>query len=204
MNPIKQFREFYLADARRYLDDIQFDKLLKRGHYARYKISSIEPGLKFLYWMRLCSAIRGEKIWLPLYLLALNRYNHYKYKYGISIPFITNIGKGFYIGHFGTIVINPSTIIGCNVNISQGVTIGATNRGEHAGVATIGDSVYIGPGAKIIGAIRIGNNVAIGANAVVTHDVPDNAVVAGVPARIISMNGANGYVNRKYEKKYIQ
>lgn len=58
---------------------------------------------------------------------------------------------------------------------------------------------YIGPGAKIIGAVTIGNNVAIGANAVVTHNVPDNAVVAGVPAKILSMNGADGYVNRKYE-----
>lgn len=67
MNPIKQFREFYLADARRYLDDIQFDKLLKKGHYARYKISSIEPGLKFLYWMRLCSAIREKYGYLFTY-----------------------------------------------------------------------------------------------------------------------------------------
>lgn len=166
-------------------------------------MSSIEPGLKFSYWMRLCNSLRGKKAWLPIYFIALKRFNHYKYKYGISIPFITKIDKGFYIGHFGCIVVNPQTVIGKNVNISQGVTIGATNRGRNAGVATIGDGVYIGPGVKIIGAVRIGNNVAIGANAVVTHDIPDNAVVAGIPAKVISMNGAEGYVNKKYEDKNL-
>ena len=82
------------------------------------------------------------------------------------------------------------------MNISQGVTIGQVNRGKYQGVPTIGNGVYIGPGAKVIGKISIGSNVAIGANAVVTTDVPDNACVAGVPARVISMDGADGYVNR--------
>ena len=88
-------------------------------------------------------------------------------------------------------------MIGDNVNISQGVTIGQTNRGKRKGVPVIGNGVYIGPGAKVIGKVTIGNNVAIGANAVVTEDVPDNACVAGVPAKIVSMNGAEGYVGRK-------
>ena len=153
--------------------------------------------MHFSFWMRLCSVLRGKKKWIPLYAIALKRYNHYKYKYGICIPFNTKIDSGFYIGHFGCIVVNPSVIIGKNVNISQGVTIGAANRGPKAGVAIIGNEVYIGPGVKIVGAVYIGNNVAIGANAVVTRDVPDNAVVAGIPAKILSMNGAEGYVNRK-------
>ena len=117
--------------------------------------------------------------------------------YGIQIPAGTKIGKGFYIGHFGCIVVNPDAVIGDNVNISQGVTIGQTNRGPRKGTPRIGNNVYIGPGAKIIGNIAIGNDAAIGANAVVTHDVPDNAVVAGVPAKIISMTGSRGYVNNK-------
>lgn len=199
MKTIQQFREMFFSDARRYLDDEAFAKLQQGGVFRCHSVSRVEPGLRFSFWMRFCAALRGKWMWLPAYAIALKRFNYYKYKYGMSIPFVTNIGKGFYIGHFGCIVVNPGAIIGNNVNISQGVTIGAANRGDNAGVATIGDGVYIAPGVKIIGAVRIGNNVAIGANAVVTHDVPDNAVVAGVPARIISMDGAKGYVNKKYE-----
>ena len=97
--------------------------------------------------------------------------------------------------------MHPRAKIGKNCNISQGVTIGQSNRGKRAGVPVIGDSVFIGPGAKIFGAITIGNNVAIGANAVVTSDVPDNAVVAGIPARILSLLGSAGYVQHIYDPK---
>ena len=69
-------------------------------------------------------------------------------------------------------------------------------RGERAGIPTVGDNVYIGPGAKMFGKIVIGNNVAIGANAVVTRDVPENAVVVGIPARVISFEGSKGYINQ--------
>jgi serine O-acetyltransferase len=62
------------------------------------------------------------------------------------------------------------------------------------GYPIIGDNVYIGPGAKLVGRVHIGRNVAIGANCVVTCDVPDNAVIVGVPGRIVSYNGASGYV----------
>ncbi|MDD2268960.1 MAG: serine acetyltransferase [Bacteroidales bacterium] len=122
---------------------------------------------------------------------------HYTYKFGISISSKTIIGKGFYIGHFGGIVVNSATVFGDNVNISQGVCFGQSNRGEKKGCAVVGNCVYVGPGAKIVGNVHIGNNVAIGANAVVTKDIPDNAVVAGVPAKILSYNGSEGYINRK-------
>ena len=98
---------------------------------------------------------------------------------------------------WGTIVVNEKVKIGRNVNISQGVTIGQLNRGKRMGTPVIGNEVYIGPGAKILGNIVVGNNVAIGANAVVLDDVPDNVCVAGIPAKIVSMNGSDGYVNRK-------
>lgn len=199
MNAIASFNELFLSDARRYLNDTAFSKFQKKGLVLRYLSIRNIPGLRFSFWMRLCRELQGKKAWILFYGFAINRYNHYVYHYGISIPFNAQIGKGFYIGHFGCIVVSPAAVLGKNVNISQGVTIGVANRGNKVGVPTIRDCVYIGPGAKIIGAVTIGNNVAIGANAVVTHDVPDNAVVAGVPARIISMNGADGYVNRKVE-----
>lgn len=106
-------------------------------------------------------------------------------KWGIEIPRAANIGYGLYIGHNGGIVISSQVIIGKNLNISQGVTIGISGKGERRGVPIIGDNVYITPGAKIFGKITIGNNVSIGANAVVNKDVPDNSIVVLSPGCII-------------------
>ena len=78
-------------------------------------------------------------------------------------------------------MINPRTIIGKKVNVSQFLTIGS----NHNTPAVIGDNVYIGPGVCIVEDVHIGNNVTIGAGSVVTHDVPDYAVVVGVPAKVI-------------------
>jgi len=133
---------------------------------------------------------------VTLYPIVRLLYGHYTFKYGISISPTTPIGSGLYIAHFGGIVVNTDASIGKNCNLSHGITIAQTNRGKRKGVPVIGDNVYIGPGAKIIGRITVGNNVAIGANCVVTRDVPDNAVVVGIPARIISYAGSEGYVNR--------
>lgn len=151
---------------------------------------------KYNFWLRTCMYTRH----LPLLKFALHPFsrlmlNHYTYKYGISIPYTTKVGCGFYIGHFGNIVVNELSVIGNNCNISQGVTLGIKNRGQYQGCPRIGDNVYIGPGAKIIGAVNVGNNVAIGANCVVTKDVPDNAVVVGIPGKIISFNGSAGYID---------
>ena len=117
------------------------------------------------------------------------------FKFGIEIFPMTNIDKGFYIGHFGGIIINPKVKIGKNCNISQGVTIGGSYKGKSQGYPTIGDNVFIAPGAKIFGNITIGNNVAIGANAVVTKSFPDNSLIAGSPAKLISNEGSEGYIN---------
>lgn len=77
-------------------------------------------------------------------------------------------------------------IIGNNFTVHQGVTLGRAFGGKKAGCPTIGDNVICFPGAKIIGKVYVGNNVIIGANAVVTNDIPDNCVVVGVPAKIVS------------------
>jgi serine O-acetyltransferase len=113
---------------------------------------------------------------------------------GISIPYKAKIGKGLYIGHFGGIFINEGAVIGENCNLSQGVTIGLGGRGDAMGCPKIGDRVFIGPGAKIFGAITIGNDVAIGANAVVTKNLPDEAVAVGIPAKVVNLNGSKDYI----------
>lgn len=113
---------------------------------------------------------------------------------GYQIPFSVLIGDGLYIGHSGLLIINGNVRIGNNCNLSAGVVIGQGGRDANKGSPIIGDNVYIAPGAKIFGHIRIGNNVAIGANAVVTRDVPDNAVVVGVPAKVINYNGSKEFI----------
>lgn len=154
-----------------------------------------------MFILRICSYLKSKN-WLLYYLFYI-LWRHYKYKYGLEIHPSTKIGAGFYIGHFGGIVINTKSKIGCNVNISQGVTIGSINRGKKCGFPTIGNNVYIGPGAKILGSITIGSNVAIGANAVVIDDVPDNCSVGGIPAKIISTIGAGPeYIQNPIEINY--
>lgn len=158
---------------------------------------------KYNFWMRTCQYSRSN-VFLKFIIYPFARFmlSHLTYKLGISIPYETNIGSGFYIGHFGGIIINPKSIIGKNCNISQGVTLGQANRGKNMGTPILGDNIYIGPGAKIVGNVRIGNNVAIGANCVVTKDIPDNSVVVGIPGRVISKDGVIGYVNKiDYEGK---
>ena len=114
---------------------------------------------------------------------------------GIDISFNSTIGKGLYIGHFGGIIVNKNAVIGDFCNLSQGVTIGEGGRGKERGTPIIGNKVYIAPGAKIFGKIKIGSNVAIGANAVVNKTISDNAVVGGIPARILSFNSSSDFIS---------
>lgn len=108
----------------------------------------------------------------------------------IEFPADCEIGPGLYIGHFGHLIINGRAKLGSNCNLSQGVTIGVAQRGSRQGVPVIGNRVYIGPNAIVVGGIEIGHDVAIGAGAVVTQSVPPLAVVAGNPAKIISYQGS--------------
>jgi serine O-acetyltransferase len=109
---------------------------------------------------------------------------------GIRLPPYSQIGEGLFVGHFGFIIVHPHARIGSNCNLSQGVTIGAVQQGSRKGVPILGNRVYVGPNAVIIGNIEIGNDAAIGAGAVVTKSVPPRAVVIGNPARIISYKGS--------------
>jgi serine O-acetyltransferase len=118
---------------------------------------------------------------------------------GIDLPKHSKIGKGLYVGHFGGIIVSPFVEIGEYCNLSHDVTIGMGGRGEKSGAPKIGNRVFIGPGARIFGAIQIGDDVAIGANSVVTKDVPDRAVVMGIPAQVVNFNGSKDYVSYRGE-----
>ena len=104
------------------------------------------------------------------------------------------IGYGFYVGHGMGMVIYGGTVIGNNVNLSQFLII----RTNHAKPAIIGDNVYIAPSVCIVEAVKIGNNATIGAGAVVVKDVPDNATVAGVPARVLNYDDPGRYVVNRW------
>lgn len=114
----------------------------------------------------------------------------------IQIPVETKIGEGFYIGHLGNIVINPKAVLGKNINITSGVNIGQENRGARKGAPTIGDNVWIGTNAVVVGNINIGSDVLIAPLSFVNFDVPDHSVVVGNPAKVISKeNATEGYIN---------
>ena len=110
-------------------------------------------------------------------------------KLGFTIP-INAFGPGLSIAHYGTIVVSSAAKVGKNCRIHEGVNIGATNGSASA--PQIGDNVFIGTGAKIIGDISIANDVAIGANAVVVKSITESGVTyGGVPAKKISSNNSH-------------
>ena len=150
-------------------------------------------GFKFLFFLRIASLSNNPFLIFSargvLYLIM--------YRYGFQIPRKTRIGPGFFIGHFGTIVISRNAVIGKNCNIAHNVTIGSA-RGKRSGAPTLGDAVWIGAGAVIVGRITIGSDVLIAPNAFVNFDVPSNSVVIGNPARIISkIDATHEYIHNR-------
>ena len=125
-----------------------------------------------------------------------------------SLPFSLRVrnrrlhphGRGFYLGHFGGVVISPQAILGANVNINQGVTIGAASRGKRLGAPTLEDRVWVGANAVIVGKVTIGREALIAPGAYVNFDVPPKSVVLGNPGKVVSDTGSEGYVNRTMDE----
>ena len=109
---------------------------------------------------------------------------------GIEIHPAAQIGEGFFIDHGSGVVIGETAVVGKNVTLYQGVTLGGTgNEKSHKRHPTLGDNVFVGSGAKILGPITVGSNSRIGANSAVLKNVPENATVTGMRARIVKVNG---------------
>lgn len=108
---------------------------------------------------------------------------------GIEIHPGANIGKGFFIDHGAGVVIGETTIIGDDVTLFQGVTLGGTGKEKGKRHPTLGNNVVVGVGAKILGNINIGNNSYIGANSVVLKNVPSHSTVVGMPGRVVKIKG---------------
>lgn len=153
----------------------------------------MNPGFRFIYFLRKSQSSSSKSIIGIVYRFILR---HYQLKYGFQISAKTEIGAGFYLGHWGTVVVNPKAKIGKNCNLSHGVTIGQTNRGKNQGVPTIGDNVWIGTNSVIVGNVHVGNNVLIAPLTYVTENIPSNSIAMGNPMQIISNEkSTEGYLN---------
>ncbi|NQT32191.1 MAG: serine O-acetyltransferase [Candidatus Omnitrophica bacterium] len=142
-------------------------------------------GFHALVYHRISHTLR--KLSIPFLPRALSQFA--KWLTGIEIHPGAELGKGFFIDHGMGVVIGETSIVGDNVTVFQGVTLGGTGKEKGKRHPTIGDSVVIGAGAKVLGNITVGNNVMVGANAVVLRDVPDDSTVVGVPGRIAKKLG---------------
>jgi serine O-acetyltransferase len=185
-----QLKRWLKADLHRYAGKSDLKTFIRHFLFT--------PGYKYTVWMRTCGYFR-VKPWAKLLLLypfskwVLLRC---RYKYGIVIPEYTVIGPGFFINRFGGIYVNGDAIIGSNVNFTHGIMLGQANRGKYMGSPIVGDRVFLASGCKVIGRVKLGDGAVVGANAVVTKDVPENGVVGGIPAKVLSLAGSADYVNR--------
>ncbi|MCI9868149.1 serine acetyltransferase [Rhizobium skierniewicense] len=186
----RQLKDLLAADLTRYSGRADTKSFMK--HFIA------TPGFKYTVWMRLCGYLKINPVtrhWL--YYFVKYMLLRCRYKFGIAIPEYTVIGPGLFINRFGGIYVHGDSVIGSNVNFTHGVVLGYMNRGERQGAPIVGDESFLGSGAKVIGHIRLGKRSAVGANAVVTKDFPDDSVVGGIPAKLLSSQGSEGYINNK-------
>lgn len=179
-------------------------KLIK-SDYLKYKkyggnfisIVFLTQGFWAIFQYRCAHAVYNLKIPVLkqiLAILCLLWQKSIEITTGISIPASAKIGHSFYIGHFGTIIINANAVIGSNCNVSQGVTIGVSGRNENRGVPILGDNIYIGANAVVAGKIVVGDNVLLAACSLLTQNADINGVYSGVPAVKVSESGSFGYI----------
>ena len=153
-----------------------------------FEILLCYPGVHALFFHRI-----SNFFWeLNLKLIARIMSSFSRFFTGIEIHPAVKIGKNLFIDHGMGIVIGETTVIGDNVSIYQGVTLGGTKWEKKKRHPTVNDNVIIGAGAKVLGPISVGKNSKIGANSVVTKNVPSNITVIGIPARIIDNSTGDG------------
>ena len=143
------------------------------------------PCLYAIFFHRIAHALWLIKLpFFPRLISQLSRFLT-----GIEIHPGAVIGKGFFIDHGMGVVIGETTIIGNNVTLFQGVTLGGTGKETGKRHPTLGNNIVVGTGGKILGNIKIGDHSYIGANAVVLREVPSHSTVVGVPGRVVKLKG---------------
>lgn len=181
-------------------DYIKSDALITNGYTSnsiRNAINNYSFQIVFLF--RVINYIKQKRVFLPITCLLKILFSTLCHIHGITLPICAKIGRGLYMPHYGCVVINNKAQIGTDAIIMQCVTIGSNWCGNHAGVPTIGDRIIICSNSVIVGNVRIGNNVFIGAGTIVTKDIPDNSLVMGNPMRIIPNKGLE--YNKVYRRE---
>jgi len=149
------------------------------------EIILLYSGLHAIVFYRIANLL--WRIRIPLIPRAISQFA--RFLTGIEIHPAATIGRGLFIDHGMGVVIGETAIIGDDVTLYQGVTLGGTGKEKNKRHPTIGNNVVIGAGAKILGNITIGDDSYVGANAVVIKDVPANSTVVGVPGRLTRQDG---------------
>ena len=166
-------------------DEIKTVKERDPAAKSALEVLLLYPGLHALVIYRIT-----HKLWqlnipiVPRWLSQLGRFWT-----GVEIHPGATIGKNLFIDHGMGVVVGETAVIGDNVLLYQGVTLGGTGKETGKRHPTVGNNVVVGTGAKILGNITIGDNSYIGANAVVIRDVPPNSTVVGIPGRITKQEG---------------
>ena len=156
-----------------------------RGFWSFFTVMLTYAGFHAIVLHRLAHRLHRMHIpVLPHIIMAVSRFIT-----GVEIHPAADIGGGFFIDHGMGVVIGETSVLGVNVTLYQGVTLGGTGKERGKRHPTLGDNVVVGAGAKVLGAITIGNNVYVGANAVVLKDVADDCTVVGVPGRCVKQEG---------------
>ena len=163
--------------------------------YACDRLRNVGGGytLRYLYILRLANATRNSIVRVLCRVLL----KRYRLRYGLEIPIETKIGKGLYLGHAFNITVNPKAVIGENCNLHKGCLIGQENRGRRMGAPKLGNKVWVGINAVIVGNVTIGDDVLIAPNSYVNCDVPSHSIVYGNPCIIKHRdNATEGYINK--------
>ncbi len=166
-------------------DDIKVIKERDPAARSYFHILLFYPGLHAILMHRVAHFFYKKKIpFIPFIMMIWSRFLT-----GIEIHPAAKIGKNIFIDHGMGVVIGETAEVGDNVTLYQGVTLGGNGKEKGKRHPTIGNNIVIGAGAKILGSFRVGDNVNIGANAVVLTDVPSNSTVVGIPGRVVKQNG---------------
>ena len=138
-----------------------------------------KPGFACVFWLRL-NQLFVQKGWRGQF--RIRRWRYYRFSSDIS-PYAT-IGPGFFLPHPADVTVGSTAVVGKGVTLYNGVTLGSKRLGGDAGMPRLGDGVIVYTGAKVFGAIKVGNNSEIGALSLCNKDVPENSVMYGIPPNV--------------------